>query len=138
MPDWQGTELSNKLGPADPTSVIILQGLMSLLVGQGSERKLRKTGPRRETNLEMLIQKDHQMRQGTGWSLKRFQASDRLGQSDSSEQEAYLARLLGPGVCGMMLRTITPDPMHRITNKREVGRQRLQTECASTGVGSLR
>ena len=94
----------------------MLQGLMSLLVGQGSERKLRKTGPRREANLEMLIQVDPQMRQGTGWSLKRFQASHRLGQSDSSEQEAYLARLLGPGVCGMMLRTITPDPMHRITN----------------------
>ena len=76
LPDWHGIELTRELDPDDTTDVSVLEGLRSMLVGETGAKKLRKTGPRREANVEFLIQVDHQLRKGLGWSLKHFQVVD--------------------------------------------------------------
>ena len=119
-------------GQSSPMSytLTMLQGLRSLLVWQGSARKLRKTGHRREANLEMLIQVDHQARQGAGWSLKRFQAVDSDKVIALSKRPTWHVCLdqAFVGWCFiwyafhfLKLRgAISPDPVHRVTNNMKL------------------
>ena len=56
--DWQGTELSNELRPADPKNDDAT-GLQVVARWAGNHEETSEKGHRREANLEMLIQVDH-------------------------------------------------------------------------------
>ena len=106
-----------------------------------------------QSGMRLLIQVDRELRQGIGWSLKRFQVVDSDKVIALSKRQAYLARLFGAGVRGMVFHLVcvpfsqtegrhhtSPNAPHH--KQHEVGRLCLNLngvcDCAILACGSLR
>ena len=128
--DWQGTELSNELRPADPKMTMLPAGVEVAARWAGNARKLRKKGHRMGPKSGSVDPGRSPTAPGIGCSLKRFQVVDSEKAIAQSKRRTWHV-CLDEGCAGgcfifyafhsLKLRgAMMPHPMHRVTNNMKL------------------